>query len=113
MQTSIFSGATLSLTRDSTSVALKRQLACALRISLKVIILPLFSKAVCVHALKGSVLPRASPSGEIALSGSRLVRSTLAAVDSSARCFHRKYICRVVSLVETYRVYRKWPLSFH
>jgi hypothetical protein len=32
-----------------------------------VIILPIFSKAVCVHALKGLALPHASNSGEIAL----------------------------------------------
>ncbi len=36
-------------------------------------------KAVCVHALKRLGLPRASHSGEIALAGSRRLRSTLAA----------------------------------
>ncbi len=45
-----------------------------------VIIIPLFSKAECVHTLKGLALPRASHSGKIALSGSRRLRSTLAAV---------------------------------
>ncbi len=39
-----------------------------------------FSKAECVHAREGLVLPCASHSGEITLSGSRRLRSTLAAV---------------------------------
>ena len=34
---------------------------------------------MCVHALKGVALPRASHSGEITLTGSRCLRSTLAA----------------------------------
>jgi hypothetical protein len=37
------------------------------------------SKALCVHAQKGLALPCASHSGEIALVGSRCLRSTLAA----------------------------------
>ncbi len=37
------------------------------------------SKAECVYARKGLALPRASHSGEIALVGSRRLRSTLAA----------------------------------
>ena len=37
------------------------------------------SKAECVRAQKGLALPRASHSGEIALAGSRRLRSTLAA----------------------------------
>ena len=41
-----------------------------------VIVVPIFSKAVCVHALKGLSLPRASPSGEIR---SHHLRSMLAA----------------------------------
>ena len=36
-------------------------------------------KLECVHTLKGLALPRASHSGEIALAGSRRLRSTLAA----------------------------------
>ena len=47
--------------------------------NLWVVILPLFAKAVCVHALKGLALPRATHSGEIALLGSRCLRSMLAA----------------------------------
>ncbi len=43
---------------------------------LGVIVVPIFSKAVCVHALKGLALPRASHSGEIR---SHRLRSTLAA----------------------------------
>ncbi len=39
----------------------------------------IFFKAECVHALKGLVLPRASHSGDIALTGSRRLHSTLAA----------------------------------
>jgi hypothetical protein len=35
-------------------------------------------KAECVHALKGLALPRASHSGEIALAGSRRLRSAFA-----------------------------------
>lgn len=46
---------------------------------LGVIILPIVINADCVHALKGLALPRVSHSGEIALSGSRRLRSTLAA----------------------------------
>ena len=42
-------------------------------------ILPIFSKAVCAHALKGLALPCASHSGELALAGSRHLRSKLAA----------------------------------
>jgi hypothetical protein len=37
------------------------------------------TQAVCVHILKGLALPRVSHSGEIALSGSRCLCSTLAA----------------------------------
>ena len=37
------------------------------------------AQAECAHARKGLVLPRASHSGEIALAGSRRLRSTLAA----------------------------------
>ncbi len=37
------------------------------------------TETVCVHVLNGLVLPRASHSGEIALAGSRRLRSTLAA----------------------------------
>ncbi len=45
-----------------------------------VIILPIFqSTKQCVHALKGLALLRASHSGEIALVGSRRLRSTLVA----------------------------------
>ncbi len=43
------------------------------------VILPIITKAEYVHALKGLALPRASHSGEIALSGSRRLRSMLAA----------------------------------
>ena len=38
------------------------------------------TQAECVRALKGLALPRASQSVEIALSGSRRLRSTLAAM---------------------------------
>ena len=37
------------------------------------------SRVQCLHSLKGLALPRASHSGEIALAGSRHLRSTLAA----------------------------------
>ena len=37
------------------------------------------TNAVCMHALKGLALPRASHSSEITLVGSRLLRSTLTA----------------------------------
>ena len=37
------------------------------------------ANAVCMHALKGLALPRASHSSEITLVGSRLLRSTLTA----------------------------------
>ncbi len=43
------------------------------------IILPIFTKAECVRALEGLALPRVSHSGEIALSGSRRPRPTVAA----------------------------------
>ncbi len=44
--------------------------------------------AKCAHVLKGLALPRASHSGEIALSASRRLRSTLAAVPALfARAF--------------------------
>ena len=46
---------------------------------LGVIILPMVSNAVFVHALKGLALPRASHSGEIALAGLHRLRSTLVA----------------------------------
>ena len=46
---------------------------------LGVVILPLCPKEVCMHALKGLALPRASHSGKINLLGSRRLRSTLAA----------------------------------
>ena len=41
-----------------------------------VISLPMFSKAVCMHALKGLALLRVSHNGDIALAGSRRKRST-------------------------------------
>ena len=47
--------------------------------ALGVIILPIFSKAVCMHALKGLALLRARHSGEITLSGSHRLCATLAA----------------------------------
>ncbi len=51
--------------------------ACTLwAVNLGVIIRPKASKAVCVDALKGLVLPRASHPGEIALLGSRRLRAT-------------------------------------
>ncbi len=40
---------------------------------------PKLSDVECVHALKGMGLPRSSHSSEIALAGSRRLRSTLAA----------------------------------
>ncbi len=46
---------------------------------LGVIILLVFSKVERAHARKGQSLPRVSHSGEIALSGSPRLRSTLAA----------------------------------
>jgi hypothetical protein len=38
----------------------------------------MYASGVCVRAVKGLALPRASHPGEIALSGSRHLRSTLA-----------------------------------
>jgi hypothetical protein len=52
-------------------------IGCIAAIALGVIVLPIFSKAEYVHALKGLVLPRASHSSEIALTGSRCLHSTL------------------------------------
>ena len=43
------------------------------------ITIPIIFKAVCAHALKALALPRAGHSGEIALAGSRRLRSTVAA----------------------------------
>jgi hypothetical protein len=86
-----------------------------------VIILPMFSKAVCVHVLKGLAPPRASHSNKIALAGFRRLRATRAAapvlfvhavvteikigriISPIALCFHYHslYFCRICAPVPT------------
>ena len=52
---------------------------CARVVSARVLQRQKHAKAECVHALKVLAMPRASHASEIALAGSRRLRSTLAA----------------------------------